>query len=102
MLINILTQIPPDSIFFQIVLRFIIVAINIRLIPLAVNNIAIRNKKRRNISEYIISTVVIFAGMALFIINWKNNNLDVNGVIFCIFNTILGIMLMFDAEDEML
>ena len=101
-LLNTFTQIENDTIYFQIVLKFIVAASNARLITLAVNYIAVRNSKGYNIPEYLISATVIFITIGLTVLNWSNHTLDASGIIFCVFNLLLGVVLFFDAKEEMI
>ena len=100
LLLNLIAQIPDDSALFQIILRFVITVINFRSITFVVNRIAIRNKKDYNIPEYVLSAIIVVAGIVLCTLNVQNQSLDVNGVIFYIFNTLLGVLLAFDAKEE--
>ncbi len=99
-LLNNLTQLKDNTIYFQIVLKYIVVASNIRLITLLTNYIAPRTNSEHNISEYIIGTLIIVLGGVLTTINWSNNNISVSDIIFCLSNLILGVILFLDAKQE--
>ncbi len=98
--LNNFIRLKDDTIFFQIVLKYIVAASNVRLITLVVNRIAPRNNKGHNISEYVIGVAIIISVLALTVMVWKNKNLDISGVIFCVFNLILGVVLLLDANKE--
>lgn len=99
-LLNNLTLLKDNTIYFQIVLKYIVVASNIRLITLLTNYIAPRTNSGHNISEYIIGTLIIVLGGVLTTINWSNNNISVNDIVFCLSNLILGVILFLDAKQE--
>ena len=97
-----ITQIHPDTIYFQIVLKFIVAASNARLITFVVNHIAVRNNKGYNIPEYIIGIAIIVSVISMSVMSWNNKNFDTVSIIFCVFNLLLSIILFFDAKEELL
>ena len=101
-LLNNLTQLKDDTIYFQIVLRFIVAASNARLITLVANHIVPRNSRGYNISEYIISAFIIVSAIVITAINWNHKGIDINNIIFCIFNLILGTVIFLDAKEELM
>lgn len=101
-LLNNFTQLEADTIYFQVVLNFIVVASNARLITLVCNRIAPRNSKGYNISEYIIGTLVIVSVVTIAAINLSYGNFDIRSIIFSIFSLILGVLLFLDAKEELM
>lgn len=102
LLLDIFTKIHSDSLYFQIALRWIVAIINIRLITLSSNRIAIRNEKGHNIPECIIGTLIIIALAILCITQIKTQGLDIKSIIFYIFNVLLGLTLLLDSKEEMI
>lgn len=101
-LLNRLAHIHPNTVYFQVILRFIVTASNARLITLAANRIAPRNSRGYNISEYIISAFIIVSAIVMAAINWNHKSIDINNIIFCIFNLMLGVVIFLDAKEELM
>lgn len=101
-LLNNLSQLEANTIYFQVVLNFIVAASNARLITLVANRIVPRNNKGHNVSEYIISAFVIILAVVITVINLRQSSFDIEGVIFCVFSLILGAVLFLDAKEELM
>lgn len=96
------TQLEADTIYFQVVLNFIVVASNARLITITSNRIAPRNRKGYNISEYIIGTLVVVSVVTMAAINLSHGDFNTKSIIFCVFSLALGVLLFLDAKEELM
>ena len=91
-----------NTILFQVMLRLIVVIINFNLMSRAVNRIAVRNDKGHSPAEYIVGGAIIISVAALEVIGWCRGSLDAYRLIFSIFNVLLGIMMLWDAKEDLL
>ena len=96
------TELEFGTIIFDIMVRLFECIIKGQILLKLLNFIAIRNQKGINVPELIVGTFIIICGLVTFAILIFTNSIIPEDVIYIVFNTLLGILHISDAKEQLI